>query len=700
MRKKISFGVSMLLCLSMLSGCGEAIVVDEGRNIELVEPVGSAVSLETVQRRNLYEAVTYEAAVYPYVEEYAYEDNYRFSSYEALPGETVKKGDILMYAYKDGMDEQIESMESRLQKLKEDYEEYCKKTEEKLVELRDEMEVAEWAMGNLELEKPEQYTTNSNGQQEVNSAYSNWERDYGSWLGQANKAELTIEMTEVEKQQKKELYELDYAFYTKQLNKLMAEKEKTVLRSQMDGQVVAIQQLYTRNSISLGEPVIAVADMSRKYIKCEYIRPRSIEDAYEVYAFINGKRYELTYEESEDTTRSIFLIHDENNEISVGEFAVLVFATNGAKQALTLSNEAIHQDTTKKYVYVEENGEVTTKEIRTGMSDGKFTEILFGLEEGDKVVVSDEYVPGANTAVLESETFSRAYAYTGNMYYPDRLYQYCEMEYVTVRYLETLVNANQYVEEGTPIIKVSVEGDPRALEEKETELQREKERLADLIAQNNEANAEKIASWQEDIAQMEEELNKMRKEYSTTEIVAQRSGQIKRVRNFEANEIITEYMYSAEIADVNTGYLIAESRGFINYGTEVEITFTTTEDKPGRCVGKVVTLGDYGVSEVFSSEGVLIQFPDGVLQTVKEYTPMQKSGTFRINKINVHADAKVMENVVHVPADAVKEENGKTYVDVILEDGTVTTVPFLSGGSTRSVHWVIDGLDEGMTVCW
>ena len=59
-----------------------------------------------------------------------------------------------------------------------------------------------------------------------------------------------------------------------------------------------------------------------------------------------------------------------------------------------------------------------------------------------------------------------------------------------------------------------------------------------------------------------------------------------------------------------------------------------------------------------------------------------------------------MRDVLLVPAKAVTKKDGVTYVKVVLDDGTVVNRSFIAGGGDSNYYWVIDGLTEGMKLCW
>ena len=66
---------------------------------------------------------------------------------------------------------------------------------------------------------------------------------------------------------------------------------------------------------------------------------------------------------------------------------------------------------------------------------------------------------------------------------------------------------------------------------------------------------------------------------------------------------------------------------------------------------------------------------------------------------NVKGSDNVIEDVVIVPLKAVRVLEDRTYVTVVNEDGTRTMRSFIAGGFSTAGYWVVEGLEEGMTVC-
>ena len=67
--------------------------------------------------------------------------------------------------------------------------------------------------------------------------------------------------------------------------------------------------------------------------------------------------------------------------------ADVYLSTGGAESVLTVKSDAIILSGEKRYVYVAEGDKAVKKEVTVGASDTQRTQILSGLNEGDKVIV-------------------------------------------------------------------------------------------------------------------------------------------------------------------------------------------------------------------------------------------------------------------------------------------------------------------------
>jgi len=700
-RKIISLSLVLCIGAAVLTGCGEHPAEPEDV-IELHEPKAGdevAVNTEPAAYRNLYNAEIYDATVYPYVEEYCYESGQKFGSYGALVGDTVEKGDPLVYADNEAVSRRIEAMEEKLRTMTEDYEEYRAESEEFIAQREGELEDLQEILENMEESEPAENVVGSDGQSAENPEHTAWWKEYRKWEGQYNNKELSMETRKEALRQRTELYTLDAEYYQAQLQKLKAQAQEGVLYSQISGKVVAMADYVPGDSIRAGVPVAAVGDLERKYIKCSsYISKYARQRLADLYVVVNGRRYEITYEENGDKAYSWFSLADGDEEIAVGDVAVVVLMRDIREHVLTVPVEAIHSASLQSYVYVLENGTIASRQVQTGMGDGCYREITSGLEEGEKVMVSTvSYNPEAESVVLERGDFQVTYQGNGNLFYPIRSVVNNPVENGAVYFQSYLTGVNQRLAAGDAIASVRVEGDEVELARKETELKRAKERLADLVAQNKEENEDAILQRQENIAEMEEEIASIKADYAVTEICSDAAGILLSREGIRAEDVLKPGSRLAVLADEQTAYLIVDNpKQYLHYGDKVAVIYTDIEGKKRGVEGEVVTLGET-IGGTFSSASVVVSLPESMWESVSTITT-SGGGSNSLTNFNVVASVPLMENVVLVPKDAVVESDRNTYVYVLTEDGTVLPVSFLAGGANQDYYWVIDGLTEGMKV--
>lgn len=714
------------LCLMcFLSGCAGESKEAVSKNIELLEPVNTVAEYEKASYRNLYDADIYSASVLPYVEEYAFARDEKFAGYGALPGEGVKNKETLVYSDSESLEKQIESMEERLEAMDEEYTEYVENLAEEWEETKPKLDFNKTIYDNCLKNKPAPYVADENlSQEEQDAAYAQWQYLYGlwesqthEWEGKYRKLAHSINMQEKALAQKTALYQLDRAYYVKQLERVKEQRKDGSIIADMKGDVVAISDLAYGNNVSKETPIIAVGDMDTKVLKCNYINSTVISGAKEVYAFIDGKQYEVEYQEissekyteltaAGETVYSTFYLKDEKDEVAIGDFAVIVVVGKRMENVLSVPKEAIHKDETGYYVYVLEGNETVYTYVETGMSDGFYTEIESGLAEGQKVLITTARQYGNNRATVQKGSFNSSFEGSGYMYYPSSRMLQNPIEYGTVYFGELLVSQYQHVEEGDVIATVRVQGNELELERQETKLQRLQERLADYMEQNaedtSEAVLENIASRQEAIEDVKELIAEMKEDAATTEIRADRTGVIIWATYHEKEDIIYYNEDLLQIADEETCYVIVENTNqLLNYGNEVNISYEDREGNAKSAYGTVATISAAGVTGAFkaiNAQYSMILLPTEVIADMAYATPAW-GGWWNRNRYTVSAAIREMDNVLVVPKSAVTEIAGNTYVDVVDENGNITTCSFIAGGFDSKNYWVIEGLSEGMNVC-
>lgn len=690
-----------------LSGCGrtEAVQSNPAETETLLEPVGAAAEYEEAAYRDLYQAKVYSAAVFPRVEEYTFQEAVTFSGFAAYPGEKVKKGGALAYADTSLLETQIETMEENLRAMEEDFAEYREVTQEAIEKPADELQNLKYIVEAYRKAepKPEDFD------------YEQWKKEYSGFEGRYRILAHSTDTLRLELEQKTELYELDYAWNVELLESMKEQLSQNVVHAARQGEIVAIAPLAERNSVPEGMPVVAVGDRGEKLLICEYINQAVVNQAQDIYALIDGVRYEIAYRPVEtetfhelsaqgETVYTSFALKDAGEEVQVGDFAVIVVMAKRCEQALSVPKAAIHKDESGYYVYVIKDGESVYTPVKTGMSDGVYTQILSGLEQKDKVQIGEARRYGQLTAEVERSSFHSEFEGGGYMLYPSSVTVENPIEYGTVYYVETKAALYQHVEKGEVLAEIRVQPDEIALQRQKQKLLRLEERLRDMEKDAAQAAADTaveraIEQKKEEIEEIRALIADMEEDGAVTQIKADCSGIIINVTGHEAEDILSPKEVLFEIADENTCYVVVENTNqLLHYGNQVTIAYQDLEGNAKTAEGTVANLSEAGVSKSLRSEYSLILLSPEVIGEMAVTTQGQE-GWWSRNLFAVSACIREMDNVLVVPAKAVYEMNGNTYVYVVGEDGAVTAHSFVAGGYDSTGYWVIEGLTEGMKVC-
>lgn len=712
-------GISLLLSLMMvlsLCSCGQKEVVTTGEKIELLEPVNVDNNVEKAARRTMYDSDKYAASVYPTVTEYSFSEETYLSGKGIFWGDSVKKGDVLVYGDTESADEQIEMMQEQIAEMDKSMTKSLERLNDNLAEPKEELKRMKSILDNFAASKPAEKvpasSVSAGDSDELidNPEYLTWKRESEMWTGKYKILEHNINMQEESYRQSKELYELQRAYLNEKLEQLKKERNTCNLIAKEAGEVVAVKLKddYGNAVAQKEQAVIAVADTQEKVLKSEFINTTKAARAKEMYAVIDGKRYEVKYHpiSNEEYTKitetgvkvyTEFTFLDDCSDVEVGDFAMICVLYEKEENALTVPVEAIHKDGSSRYVYVVKNGQGIMTPVTVGFSDGVYTIIKSGLEEGDEVLVENSREVGKNTAQVAYGSFQGSFKEKGRASEDNYLYITNSIEYGTTYFGGYTVNYLQHVEKGDVIATVRVVGDEIEIQRKEQQLKRAQERLADLRAAGEEDNKDAIEAKLEEIKDIEEILQKMKADAKTTEIRADKSGMVYGMSEMEAETILYKDTAIMMLIDESLVYITVEdTNGVLNYGNEVEISYTTYAGEDKKCTAKVVSLGNAGLSRNLQSNTVVLQVPKKELANVVLAMP----DDWRDPKpYTIEAVTRKMDNVLVVPRSAVREIDGVTYVDVKDEQGNVKACSFVAGGFDSENYWIIEGLSEGMVVC-
>ncbi len=94
-------------------------------------------------------------------------------------------------------------------------------------------------------------------------------------------------------------------------------------------------------------------------------------------------------------------VDGDNSVLKDGMIADVSLAIDETAEALVIPTEAVLEDDNgKKYVYIAKDSSAVRTDISTGITTDEYTEVISGIKEGDKVVVSGkEYISEKNNAI-------------------------------------------------------------------------------------------------------------------------------------------------------------------------------------------------------------------------------------------------------------------------------------------------------------
>lgn len=654
---------------------------EDQAGIELLEPVLMTQTWEAAACRNLYDYQIFAGAVVPETTEYAFPVSGTLEEFDAYPGDTVEKGSLLAELNREQIDQSAADLEEKIQAMEEEFADY-----------RDDM-----------LKKTADAQTISGAGKSDGTAVSSSDGDDQILASQ-------YETLRRQLSQRTELYELDHAYQLAQLEKRRRQQEQYLLKSSTDGDVVAYGMMTGGDRIGAEQSVIAVGDLSVKYIRCDYISQSVLNGADEIYAVIRGKRHEITniplgageytrLTNLGETVYSTFAIEDDS-DAAVGDFAVIVVIEDCRRDVLAVPESAVSRSGLQHYVYVKDGENSVKTPVTIGMSDDVYTEIRSGLSEGDQVLVKNTNLlaSGSEQMNLSRGDFAADFTGSGVFYYPCTYRVTSPVSHGTVYFQKYEVTEYQTVKKGDVIATVRVEKDEVALKRSQTKLGRLKERLDDLI-RSGEADEAVLTARKEEIAGVEEEIASMNEDFATETIVAPNDGIVTQLSDHKKEVLLRTDELMAVIARQDNCYVIVENKGqILNYGNELTVTY---EDRNGGQIsvdGLVSNVSAHALSGGLASDYALLRVPEEAVAEMAAAAGDDSKWNFQM-RFTVEGKARQMEDVILVPKSAVTSQRGQTYVTVVDENGQKKAVSFVAGGSDARYYWVAEGLTEGMVLC-
>ena len=361
----------MAFSLTLLTGC-------EDSEVKTVREVKTNLTVESrvtsVKYRDIESATYEETRVSYYIEELSFPKEGYFDQYYVALGDYVTKGTVIASSDTEDLEKQLEIYEKNLKNVTDNYNTNLKIKNIELEILNKELE-----MTYEDIEK-EEY---------MSEAFSLLCRKAGVYYEDIKKKELEIK-------ELKEEYQLDYPYYSGLVEGVKSQLGTNVITAPFDGYISAIVDIQAGDYINEDSFLVAISDESRKVVTIDYMTDVFFNRYEEVYALINGEKYQVEYVPMDENVYSkmrargesmylTLLLEDKAKNLKEGNLATVALVRKASQRVLSVPSFTVSSSGGKTFVYQKIDGERCVTEVKTGVSNGSYIEIKEGLKEGDIV---------------------------------------------------------------------------------------------------------------------------------------------------------------------------------------------------------------------------------------------------------------------------------------------------------------------------
>lgn len=370
MNKKLHALMCICVCM-VLTACGN----DTGTMSvpELLEPVMSAGDTVKVEVGDIDNTEILTAEIIPHTEKLSFDREGTVDTVFVNVGDRVKKGDKLA-VLEGGIDN------TELRDINNEIDAGKKNGELDNLELEYDIKILK-----LEGELLEDKVKKSSGKEK---------REAQKELD-INKADIKI--AEQNLMNRKEMQQIELAELQRKKELIEAEVEQYYIYSTIDG-VVSYIMLDRGAMASKGFFAIAVSDYGNLYVRSAFVNNREFMSAQRCYITHNDNEYDVVMRpydtaevkkllESGVSVYSYFDYKDPDVPLEMGTYVDLRIESGSSKNVMMLPINAVYTDSEKSYVYKNVDGRKVMTEIKKGIVNSAYVEIVSGLEEGDEVYV-------------------------------------------------------------------------------------------------------------------------------------------------------------------------------------------------------------------------------------------------------------------------------------------------------------------------
>lgn len=369
--------MTVSFALILVPGCAasepEAVAVQK----ELVEATTDLPQLITVTVGDISKGEYYDGEVNPSMQVLQFPRRGTFLEYRVLLGDTVEKGQVVAVTQPE-YEQQIENLTETIEDLKTEYNN---------------------SVTNYDLE----LVTNAWRAGQFKDIMLSMDADMPGFDDICISFELMIsegEKIKVQKKQYMEKVQKEIAFQESKLARMQAKNESNVITAPEAGTITYLADLKVGDNVGVNTYPIVLADTDKCLVQCEYINESKMERMKFSYAVKNGKRYELQYVPYEDGeyerknakgegVYTYFEVLNADENIRFGEDIKVITVEEYRENVLMIPTDCIHRKEGKPFVYLDNDGKKESVFIEIGIADDFNTEVLTGLQEGDRIYASN-----------------------------------------------------------------------------------------------------------------------------------------------------------------------------------------------------------------------------------------------------------------------------------------------------------------------
>lgn len=350
----------IVISMIILNGCKSKEEVIPTLN----EAVGTELMTAVVSRGDIYDLTTYDAKIYPQVEELYSNIDGRVGNIPVYLGQEVKEGEVLLSLDDESMIEELERLEKELEDSK---------TNNNYTNIQT----------NLDIQ-----IAKLNMAQKVND--------------RASEIELAQIKADIDKSELLQKQALDYQEFNKKkimdrIESIKMRLKSNTIKAPFDGTIVYIKNIRLNERINAYDTIFIIANSKKIHLQTSFISESEIRNASEVTATIHGKEYNIEYvplttdeiimmRNGGVTIESKFRIDDSSN-FDVGDYACINVKNKLVEDVKYIPKNALYSDSTGDFVYLIIDGALVRNSVETGTVTDINVEIISGLEEGDEVYV-------------------------------------------------------------------------------------------------------------------------------------------------------------------------------------------------------------------------------------------------------------------------------------------------------------------------